>query len=224
MSTQPDGKTVFIIHTSSVSVDYLNKLFKEFGPHLTVRNIIDDSLLPEVLTHGGVTEGVRQRIVSYARLAEQTGAAMIFNQCSSVGEAADLAAKEVKIPLIKVDEEMARVAVESGKKIGVVATLGTTLGPTCRLIQRTADVRDKPIEIVERLVEGAFEKLVGGDRAGHNAMVIASIRQLCTEVDVVVCAQGSMVALLDDLGQTPVPVLTSPRMGVEHAVKMLATR
>jgi len=38
---------------------------------------------------------------------------------------------------------------------------------------------------------------------------------------VVVCAQGSMVAILPALGETAVPVLTSPRAGVTHAVEEL---
>ncbi len=216
-----DKKTVFIIHTSGVSANELNALFKEMAPDVTVRNIIDDSLLPEVLENGGVTDGVRRRIREYARLAESAGADLIFNQCSSVGEAASEAARDVKVPLVKVDERMAEVACETGRRVGVIATLGTTLGPTCRLIRETAKRMGKDIEIVERLCEGAFDKLIAGDRKTHNEMVISAIRELAREVDVVVCAQGSMTALLPDLGETPVPVLTSPRLGVEKAVQVL---
>lgn len=216
-------KTVFIIHTSRVSVDDLNKLFAELAPGVVVRNIIDDSLLPEVLANGGVTQGVVRRICTYAVQAESCGADLIFNQCSSVGEAADIAAKLVKVPLVKVDEKMAEVACQTGSRIGVVATLKTTLGPTVRLIQKTADRLNKKIEITEKLVNGAFDKLISGDRKTHNTMVITTIQELTRNVDVVVCAQGSMVALLPDLGKTRVPVLTSPRLGVERAVEVLAS-
>lgn len=216
------NKTVFIIHTSSVSVGDLKGLFAELAPDAVVRNIIDDSLLPEVLANGGVTDGVRHRICEYAKLAESAGADLIFNQCSSVGEAADQAAIGVRIPVVKVDERMAEVACETGARIGVIATLETTLGPTCRLVQKTAKKMGKEIAIVEKLCEGAFDRLISGDRRGHNEMVIAEIRELCQQVDVVVCAQGSMVALLGDLGETLVPVLTSPRLGVEKAAKVLS--
>lgn len=217
------GKTVFIIHTSSVSVEHLNQLFSELAPDVEVRNIIDDSLLPEVLSTGGLTPGVCRRICAYAVQAESAGADLIFNQCSSVGEAADIAAKLVKVPLVKVDEKMAEVACRTGRRIGVVATLATTMGPTVRLVQKTAERLDRRIEIVQRLCEGAFDKLISGDKKAHNAMVIEGIRELAKEVDVVACAQGSMVALLPDLGQTPVPVLTSPRLGVERAVEVLTS-
>jgi len=218
-----EKKVVFIIHTSGVSVDHLNQLFAELAPEVVVRNIIDDSLLPEVLSNGGVTPGVRRRICAYAVQAESAGADLIFNQCSSVGEAADIAAKLVKVPMVKVDEKMAEVACKTGKRIGVVATLQTTLGPTVRLIKNTAKRLGKDIEVTEKLCEGAFDRLIAGDRKTHNQMVINAIQELAKEVDVVVCAQGSMVALLPDLGETPVPVLTSPRLGVERAVEVLSS-
>ncbi len=217
------GKTVFIIHTSSVSVADLNALFADLAPGVVVRNIIDDSLLPEVLANNGVTPAVTRRICQYATQAEAAGADLIFNQCSSVGEVADVAATMVDIPLVKIDERMAETACRIGARIGVVATLPTTMGPTVRLIKRMAEKLGKEVTVSEELTSGAFEKLISGDRKAHNEMVIASIRKVAEQVDVVVCAQGSMLALKPDLGETPVPVLMSPPLGVQHAVEVLAT-
>jgi Asp/Glu/hydantoin racemase len=135
--------------------------------------------------------------------------------------APDAAAKAVRVPMIKVDSRMAEVACETGRRIGVVATLETTLGPTCRLVERTAARMGRKAEITRCLVAGAFDALVGGDPARHNAMVLAAIRDLAQKVDVVVCAQGSMTAILPELGRTEVPVLTSPSLGVESAAGFL---
>jgi len=212
---------VFIVHTSFVSVQDLTMLFERIGPELEVRHIVDDSLLPEVLANDGVTPAVRNRIREYYQAAELAGADMIFNQCSSVGEAADEAARSVKIPVVKVDSRMARIACETGQRIGVVATLETTLGPTCRLIEATAAGLGRSVKVTRCLVAGAFEVLIGGDRAKHNKMVLQAIRRLFPKVDVVVCAQGSMTAIVPDLGTTPVPVLTSPALGVEDAIRRL---
>lgn len=223
----PDSQprpVVFIVHTSFVSVQDLTALFHELGPELELHHIVDDSLLREVLAHGGVTPAVRRRVREYYRAAELAGASLIFNQCSSVGEAADAAARVVHVPVVKVDSAMAWEACRIGARIGVVATLETTLGPTCRLVERTARRMRRKVGIVRCLVRGAFEKLMGGDRPGHNAMVIAAIRDLTQKVDVVVCAQGSMVTILAELGPTRVPVLTSPRMGVESAVRRVRER
>jgi aspartate/glutamate racemase len=182
-----------------------------------VRHVVDDSLLAEVLSNDGVTDAVRKRMRHYYKAAEQAGADLIFNQCSSVGEVADAASRAVLVPVVKVDTAMAEKACTLGKRIGVVATLGTTLGPTCRLVQSTSKRLGKKVTIKRCLVPGAFDVLVSGDRARHNRMVLDAIRKLSKSVDVVVCAQGSMVAILPELGETPVPVLTSMRLGVEAA-------
>jgi len=65
--------------------------------------------------------------------------------------------------------------------------------------------------------------MLAGDRKGHNDLLLQTIRQLFTRVDVVVCAQGSMLALKSDLGETPIPVLVSPPIGVKHAVEVLSS-
>ena len=215
-------KIVAIIHTSDVTLKYLNNLFFELAPDIVIRNIVDDSLLQEVIDNGGITKGVIKRICTYAVLAENTiGANLIFTQCSSVGEAADIAVKLVRIPLVKIDERMAEVACKTGTKIGVVATLPTTLGPTVRLIEKTAKDLNKEISITEKLSEGAFQLLRKGNIKKHNQMVIEAIKELSNIVDVIVCAQGSMVTLLDELGEIIIPVLTSPRLGVEHVIDSL---
>ncbi len=216
-------KTVFIVHTNRLTADVLIPLFEELAPGVRVRNIIDDSILPEVIAHGGLTQSVRERMRTYFGIADSLGADLIFNQCSSVGEAADEAAHLVRTRVIKTDEAMAQAACAAGKRIGVIATLKTTLGPTSRLVSKTAQTMGQEAEVVEHLCEGAFDRLVSGDRAGHDALVIAGIRELAERVDVVACAQGSMAALLDQLGETRIPVLTSPRSGVQMAADFLAT-
>lgn len=215
-----DGN-ITIVHTSFVSVDDLTALFKEIGPGIQIRHIVDDSLLPEVLANGGVTNAVRSRMCAYYRAAEETGADLVFNQCSSVGEAADIAAQLIQTPVVKVDQKMAQVACETGPRIAVAATLETTLGPTCRLIENTAKQMGKKIQIKPLLIEGAFDELISGNRAKHNEMVLNGIKATLDSVDVVACAQGSMAAILPELGETKVPVLTSPRMGVTAAVERL---
>lgn len=212
---------VTIVHTSFVSVDDLTALFHELGPEFQVRHIVDDSLLPEVLANGGVTKEVTSRICAYYKAAQEAGSDLVFNQCSSVGEAADIAATMIRTPVVKVDKKMAQVACETGTRIAVVATLETTLGPTCRLLESTAKEMQKEIVIEPLLVEGAFDKLIAGDRGQHNTMVLVAIKGALDRVDAVVCAQGSMVAILPELGETRIPVLTSPRMGVASAVAEL---
>ncbi len=216
-------KKVYIIHTSLVSHAELNTLFAELVPDAKVHNIVDDSLLHDVMQNGGITPKVISRMCAYVQAAAANGADLIFNQCSSVGEAADIAAQLVSVPVLKVDAAMAEKAVELGKKIGVVATVRSTMKPSCNLVRSKAAEAGKQIDVVEYLVDGALDVLMKEkNREKHNAMVLESVRSAEAECDVIVLAQGSMTVLLPELQDVKKPVLTSPRLGVERARKLLA--
>jgi hypothetical protein len=215
-------KKVAIIHTSFVSVEDLRRLFAEIVPEARLMNLVDDSLLAEVMANGGITPSVVRRMCRYFEVGEAQGADLIFNQCSSVGEAADIAARCVSIPVLKVDEAMAEEAVRLGRRIAVAATVASTLRPSCGLVRKKAAESGVPVEIVECLVEGALEVLMKeGDRPKHNRMVLAALEKVQDDVDVIVLAQGSMIVLLPELGSIRKPVLTSPRLGVEKARRVL---
>lgn len=214
-------KKVVVIHTGFVSVEDLKNLFKELLPEVKMQNIVDDSLLEEVLAAGGLTPGVIRRICAYAVQAESTGADLILNQCSSVGEAAEIAGRLVGIPYVRIDRFMAEEAAAIGGRISVVATVPTTLKPSISLIERSAEAAGKKVEITPCLVDGAFEVLIQGDRQRHNEMVLEKVSDVSGKSDAIVLAQGSMICLLPHLEHIRVPVLTSPRSGVEGIRRML---
>lgn len=214
-------KTVFAIHTGSVLVDVFKKLFPESLPDVRLVNIVDDGLLTDVRAAGRLTPAVTRRIVGYGILAEASGADAILNCCSSVGEAADVLAQTVNIPVVKIDNRMAADAVEQGVKIGIVATLSTTLDPTERLIQRKAKEAGKTVETNRYLADRAFDALLAGSAEEHDRFLKAEIERAMDENDVIVLAQGSMARLVPMLEQK-VPVLSSPRSSLEALRETLA--
>lgn len=215
-------KKVVIVHTSFVSVDDLKKLFAREIPEAQLYNIVDDSLLAEVSSNGAITPGIVNRMCKYFDAAQSLGADLIFNQCSSVGEAADIAAKTVSVPVIRVDEAMAEEAVRIGKRIGVVATVASTMKPSCNLIRTKAKEAGKEVEVVEYLVDGALDVLMKeGNREKHNRLVLEAVKQCEAQCDVIVLAQGSMTVLLPELSGIKKPVLTSPERGVRKAKSFL---
>jgi len=213
-------KTVFAIHTGPVLVDVFKKLFPELLPDVRLVNVVDDSLLSDVRAAGGLTPSVTRRIVGYGMLAEASGADAILNCCSSVGEAADVLARTVSIPVVKIDKRMAVQAVEHGSSIGIVATVATTLDPTERLIQRTANEAGKSVTTKRYLVNSAFDALISGNTEEHDQLLKAEIGKAMSENDVVVLAQGSMARLVPSLEQR-VPVLSSPRSSLEALKEQL---
>lgn len=216
------GKSIAIIQTSAVSSAELKSLCDEIMPDVKVYQIIDDSLIKEVNANGGPTYGVKRRLYNYYQHAESLGVDAILNQCSSVGEVADAIRPFISVPIVKVDEAMARKAVSLGKRIAVVATVPTTVGPSVRLVESMAKEAGKEIEIETHLVKDAMMILIEkGDVETHNKMVLGEVEAAAETCDVVVLAQGSMTVLLPLLGHIKKPVLTSPRLGVEYMKKVL---
>jgi aspartate/glutamate racemase len=153
------------------------------------------------------------------------GADVLLNACSSVGEAASTARAAISVPIIKIDEVMAQQAVNTGTKIGVVATVRTTLEPTVRLIQAKAAAAGKTIQVTEALADGAFQALLDGKSEVHDDIVKRTIESLADKVDVIVLAQVSMARLIPSLTGMKVPVLASPQSGVQavrQALEQLA--
>ena len=214
--TSASQKTVFVLHTSFSLVDVLGKRLSDLDPGMRIVNIADDSLLPDVRSAGHLTSSVARRLVGYAVLAESAGADVIFNTCSSVGEAADLMRQVVDIPVVKIDERMAEEAVSYGSQVAVVATLPTTLDPTIRLIQYKAQESEREVEIRCYLVEGALDVLMSRDAERHDAMILDEVESAAQQADVIVLAQASMARLVPKLeGKLAVPILTSLASGIE---------
>jgi aspartate/glutamate racemase len=214
-------KTVVVIHTGPVTIQPLKDQFKEFLPDVRMVNLMDDSLLNDVMKAGYLTEEVKERIYSYMKNAESIGADMILNACSSVGEATDMIKNRIHIPILKIDEAMADQACELGQKIGVLATVKTTLEPTVRLVMKKAKEKNKEITVVEQIAEGAFQALLEGNGEKHDQILTDTITNLMEQVDVIVLAQVSMARLIPSLGKVKIPILSSPRSGVELLKKLL---
>lgn len=215
-------KTVVVVHTGPATVQPIKQQFQSILPDVRVVNIMDDSLLNDVIAAGHLTEAVTGRIFSYMQMGQQMGAVALLNACSSVGEAASVARSALTIPLIKIDEVMAEQAVASGPRIGVVATVKTTLEPTVRLIKAKAAAAGRQIEVTEALAEGGFQALLDGRTEEHDDIVKLTIRTLASKVDVIVLAQVSMARLIPSLTDMTVPVLSSAQSGVEAVRSALA--
>jgi Asp/Glu/hydantoin racemase len=213
--------TIVVVHTGPVTVQPLKDQFKDQLPDARVINIVDDSLLNDVRAAGHLTPEVTQRMYSYMSNAQAMNADYILNACSSVGEAVDVLRGMIRTPIVKVDEAMALEASRIGKRIGVVATVKTTLEPTVRLIRKKAAEQKREVTVVEQVAEGAFEALLAGNNEQHDEILKRTIVGLADQVDVVVLAQVSMARLVPSLGETRVPVLSSPQSGVKMLIDAL---
>jgi aspartate/glutamate racemase len=186
---------------------------------------VDDSILPQLAANGGDVSAVTNRLTHYTRFAEEVGADVVLHACSSVGEVVAMTQEAVQVPVIRIDEAMAEEAVKKGERIGVAATLATTLNPTLALLRRKAEEVNAAVTLEPRLVESAYQKLIAGDREGHDAALAAALEELAREVDVVVLAQASMARVLSRLPEAERDkFLTSPRLAMERVRQTVEAR
>ena len=213
--------TLGLIHTSATLVPIFQQLCSEYLPGVNVFNIVDDRLIKDVIAKGKLAPGTARRVVDYVASAEAAGADRILVTCSSIGRAVEAAATLSSVPVLRVDQPMADLAVSKGTRIGVVATLPTTLEPTADLVKRRAQVAGKDIQLTSKLCEGAFDALMGGNPGLHDQMVAQALRELSAEVDVILLAQASMARVVDTLpeAEKTVPIIASP----PEAIRFLAS-
>jgi Asp/Glu/hydantoin racemase len=212
-------KRLTLIHTSGMMIPVFAELCSELLPGVEVVHMVDESLLKDIIRDNSLSKSTARRAVGHILSAEQAGTDFIMVTCSSIGPAAELGRELVEVPVMRVDEPMAELAVRRGSRIGVVATLASTLNPTADLIRSKA----KNIRVTARLCEGAFQAVLSGDPATHDRIVVSQLKDLIRQVDVIVLAQASMARVVEALpaASVTVPILTSPRLAVEHLAGVL---
>lgn len=212
-----------LIHTVPALVERFRPLVEDALPGWERVDYVDESLLAETVREGRLTSATEARLAACVHEAAVHADAVLVT-CSTLGEAVDALRDTVDVPLFRIDRGMAEEAVRRGARIGVLATLPTTLGPTGRLIRATATAAGREITVIDRLCDGAFAHLARGEREAHDRLVREAFEELAPQVDVVVLAQASMANALPASAANTVPVLTSPELGIAAVAAELTAR
>jgi Asp/Glu/hydantoin racemase len=207
-----------LIHTIARLAAGYDELCDELMPDVQRFHIADEGLLQLLMAAGGMTPAIYKRFADDAVCAEQAGADLILLTCSSISPAADVARNMVSVPVLKIDEPMADQAVALGRRIGLVGTAETALKATTQLIQSRARLAGKEVQVEPIFCAGAHKLMLAGDMDRHDQLVIGHLRRALQDSDVVVLAQGSMARVADQIpaAERRVPILSSPRMGMER--------
>jgi hypothetical protein len=209
------------LHTAPSNVAVFDALLKELAPDVPVKHIVDEAILREVRDAGAVTPYVVER-VDQTMSHVTTDASLVLCTCSTIGGLAEAERPNV----LRVDRPMAEKAVSLGTRIGVAATLQSTLEPTKALIRDVASQAGVDVHITELFLASAWPFMERGDNEGYAREIATKLAEACAAqtFDVIVLAQASMAAaepLCAALG-LPCPMLSSPRLGVEAALARLA--
>lgn len=218
---------ITLIHTSPSMIAVFKPLIDELiGSSARVFNMVDESLLCDIIESGTCPPATARRLCNHVLSASDAGADVILVTCSSMGHAVQAARALVPATVLRVDEAMVDQAITIGTRIGIVATLPSTLAPTQSLVYQTAAQRSKQVQVRAEVIEGAFSAVMNGNPQKHDQLVSDAVRQLAEKVDVVLLAQASMARAIDALphGQITTAVLSSPRLAVQRIVRILRDR
>jgi Asp/Glu/hydantoin racemase len=123
--------------------------------------------------------------------------------------------------MLQIDRPMMDLAVRQGRRIGLLATLPSTVPSSERLLRKAAADAAKEIEIETVLSSEAFKVLRQGNPDKHNEILLEEIEGLSKRTDAIVMAQVSMSVLEPHLENTRVPVYNSGRTGFSKAREIL---
>lgn len=217
------SRTLALIHTSPTLVPAFTALCRQHIPETKLFQMVDESLIQETIRAGHLRKSTMRRIVNQVASAEAAGADAVLVTCSSIGPGVTLASRLFDIPVLRIDDAMAEAAVSKAKRIGVLATLRTTLDPTMALLKQKAEEAGREVELVEALCEDAFPAVLAGDTEKHDNILRKALVEDLKEVDAIVLAQASMARVVATLapGTLRVPVFSSPELAVLSARKAL---
>lgn len=213
--------TVVLVHASRASVDPVTNHYNAAAPEIRTINLLDDGVM-ELLGALDMRRAVRRlaEMVEKARTEYRAQAALVT--CSAVSRAGMQELRSsTNIPIVKIDEPMARRAAASGRRIGIVATFPATVATTVELIHEAATF---PIETTHILAADALQALLRGRVEEHDRLLLEAAQRAAAErIDALVLAQVSMARLEPLIRErVRVPVFSSLATSLDEVRALLA--
>ena len=118
---------IALIHAVTVAVAPVETAFRQLWPEAECVNVLDNSLSVDRERDGRLTAAMTGRIMALAEYGLATGAAAILFTCSAFGEAIEMTAARLPIPVLKPNEAMFEAALKAGRRIGMLATFAPSV-------------------------------------------------------------------------------------------------
>jgi Asp/Glu/hydantoin racemase len=210
-------KTIGIIHAVNLTIRAMQPFLDRYIPDIEVVHLCDDTIQRDNIAAGVgvIPKNNYFKFAQYAHNLQEAGVDLILLACSTFNYAAELARPMIDVPIMQIDRAMMELAVAQGSRVGMLATLATTVPSSERLLRIVAAEKKVPVEITTVLRPEAFAAIQKGDSETHNRILLEEIDKLSGKVDSIVMAQLSMSALAPMLGKTKVPVYNSGTTGFE---------
>lgn len=203
-------------HTAPFLVDVFKALLAKRLPNIESFHIVDESLVKEAQRDGGLTPEVIRRVEIETRLAGDAGADLVLYTCATISPAADHLRSKFAIPLIKIDEPVAKRAIELGERVRLICTSKTAVDGVKAVIEEKAAETGKQVRVTPFVESEAYAMRRDGDKEGHDRRVVEAAVGLPRDFDVLVLGQASMAHLAPELEVVlGVPVLGNTTLCID---------
>jgi hypothetical protein len=198
---------IHCLHTAESNIAVFNAAAAQINvPAEVITHHVRSDLLDACEKAGGLTDEICQLTADYLLALSQDADSVVLT-CSTLGAAAERAALNSTVPILRVDKALAETALAQGKEIAVLYAVETTRGPTEHLFSQQEGYAQANVRF--EWVAGAWDMFKAGNGAGYLQAYEAG-------ADIVVLAQASMAGAAE-LTQFGTP-LTSPICGLRAAV------
>jgi len=204
-------------------MNFDEKLRKNIDEEVKIYNLWDEFLAINPNEIGEFTINNRNRLFQDIKNAELTGADLIVTTCSTLTPVVEMIRPFISVPVIAIDDEMARLGVTFGEKVLVMATAESTVEPTKSKLAKEAAKANVKIEISAKVCHEAFRAMKAMDMDQHDRL----LKEMAREVkgyDCIILAQASMAHLEDEIRNIcHCPVLSSPDLCIQQINEVLKT-
>ena len=209
---------ISFLHTSPVHVATFDALLDELSPGMSRRHRVEEGWL-EAARNDGMSAELSATITDAMRELADGGVGVCT--CSTIGGIAEAAGSD-DAPTIRIDRALMQAALSHGARPLVAMCLESTKAPTLDLLDDVARVQGCDASPMVVMCQPAWRHFEAGDMDAYARSIADTIKAelINDSPDCIVLAQGSMAIAEPLLGDTGLPVLSSPRLGVLRALEL----
>ncbi|MFV0321934.1 MAG: aspartate/glutamate racemase family protein [Alphaproteobacteria bacterium] len=215
-------KSVALVHSVKILANSFDQQLKEYlDEEVKIHNLWDDFLANNPNEIGEFTIGNQNRLFYDIKSAELTGADLIVVTCSTLTPIVNLIRPFVRVPLISIDDEMTRRAVNQGENLLILATAASTKDPLTKRLNAEAAKIGKKVSIDFLSNADAFQAMKALEMQKHDEFLRDTAKNI-TNYDCIILAQASMAHLDKDIEKiSNITTLSSIALCLEQIKKNL---
>jgi glutamate racemase len=213
---------ILFFHTSPAAINPLKNYYQENAPELEIINFLDDGILEFFTLEKSVL--ITQLMVEWIKAAQNyhqvkacliTCSAVTRGQLNDIGDQSD-------IPVLKVDLPMLESAIDSGERIGIIASFPPGAKSSMETLYELAHEKEKKLILVQIFKPEAYDALLQGNISLHDQLILKEIEKNREECDAYVLTQVSLAHLKEKVEKTTrKPVFASPQESLTQIRRIL---